>query len=271
MGYVAHLVRLGGMLVRVGEKNSLVQEFLYEHESWETFEKEFLKPRLELRKGHLLKEPLGKDKDNGFLGMFDDTDFGDEGDEALEPGKGRKKDEGGLEKTNQEDMDRLIQPCIDDDDVEGQSKTKSSQLPWMVPSYDDDTDDMFRVEDNEGEMVLDDGSKEEQPQYSLEKYFSNGDITRDRRSRRPAPADRRRYGGGSSDEELDKEDSDEELDFERDGNPLSLEELDGWMNQVNKKVAEIEKDELEESVQDQARVEDDDEDSEGMYTSPING
>ena len=265
MGYVAHLVRLGGMLVRVGEKNSLVQEFLYEHESWETFDKEFLKPRLELRKGHLLKEPNGKDKDNGFLGMFDDTDLADEGDEALESGKGGKKDEGGLEKTNQEDMDRLIQPCIDDDDEEEGGKKKGSQLPWMVPSYDDDTDDIFRDEDD-GEMVLDENSKEEQPQYSLEKYFSNGDITRENR-RRPAPADRRRYGGGSSDEELDKADSDDELDLERDGNPLSLEELDGWMNQVNKKMGEIERDELEDSLQDQGRVEEDEED---MYTSPMN-
>ena len=89
------------------------------------FEKEFLKPRLELRKGHLLKEPLGKDKDNRFLGMFDDTDFGDEGDAAAEFGREWKKsDEDGLEKTNQEDMDRLIQPCIDDDEKEA-SKPKS--------------------------------------------------------------------------------------------------------------------------------------------------
>ena len=94
--------------MRVGEKNSLVQEFLYEHEGWETFEKDFLKPRLELRKGHLLKEPLGKDKDNGFLGMFDDTEFGDDGEEAIELGKAGKRDENGLEKTNQEDMERLI-------------------------------------------------------------------------------------------------------------------------------------------------------------------
>ena len=71
-------------------------------------------------------------------------------------------------------MDRLIQPCIDDDDKE--EKKQGAQLPWMVPSYDDDTDDMFRVEDNDEMMVLDDGSKEEQPQYCLEKYFSNDDI-----------------------------------------------------------------------------------------------
>lgn len=31
MGYVAHLVKLGNMLVQIGEKNSLVQEYLYEH------------------------------------------------------------------------------------------------------------------------------------------------------------------------------------------------------------------------------------------------
>ena len=90
MGYVAHLVKLGDMLVQVGEKNSLVQEFLYEHESWETFEKDFLKPRSELRKGYLTKDPRAKDNENRFLGMFDDTDFGDDGDEALEFGKGDK-------------------------------------------------------------------------------------------------------------------------------------------------------------------------------------
>ena len=70
---------------------------------------------MELRKGHLLKEPHGKSKGDRFLGMFDDTDFGDDGDEALDIGKS-KKDEDGMEKTNQEDMDRLIQPCIDDDE-----------------------------------------------------------------------------------------------------------------------------------------------------------
>ena len=53
----------------------------------------------------------------------------------------------------------------------------------MVPSYDDDTEDIFRVDDSEEMMVLDDGTKEEvgEPQYCLEKYFSNGDITRDNR------------------------------------------------------------------------------------------
>ena len=54
--------------------------------------------------------------------MFDDTDFGDDGDGAMEFGRIDKKDEDGLEKTNQEDMDRLIQPCIDDDEKEEDKK-----------------------------------------------------------------------------------------------------------------------------------------------------
>ena len=85
------------MLVEIGEKNSLVQEFLYEHESWKSFEKDFLQPRLQLRKGQLLKSAQNKEKDSKFLGMFDDTDFGEDGDEAS---KFARKDEDGLEKTN---------------------------------------------------------------------------------------------------------------------------------------------------------------------------
>ena len=54
-------------------------------------------------------------------------------------------------------------------------------------------------------MVLDDGSKEEQPQYCLEKYFSNGDINRaNRPNRRQAATDRRRYSNNDSDEENER-------------------------------------------------------------------
>ena len=62
---------------------------------------------------------------------------------------------------------------------------------------------------------------------------------------------------------MERDESDE--DFDRDGNPLSLEELDGWMNQVNKKMGELnDDDELEESINDQAREEEDD------FATPIN-
>ena len=110
-------------------------------------------------------------------------------------------------------------------------------LPWMVPSFDDDTDDLIKEEDDEELMVLDDGQMQEQPNYCLEKYFSNGDITRDNKPRKNDVYNRKRYQGGSSDDELEQEDSDE--DFEREGDPLSLAELDGWMNQVNKKMERI--------------------------------
>ena len=76
----------------------------------------------------------------------------------------------------------------------------------MVPSFDDDAGDVLRgVEDDDGMMVLDDGDmKQEQPQYCLEKYFSNGDITSENRPKRRHPAaDRQRYAGSSSDEDLE--------------------------------------------------------------------
>ena len=55
----------------------------------------------------------------------------------------------------------------------------------------------------------------------------------------------KRYQGGSSDDEMEQQDSDD--DFDRDGEPLSLQELDGWMNQVNQK-NELLDEELEESI-----------------------
>ena len=62
---------------------------------------------------------------------------------------------------------------------------------------------------------------------------------------------------------MGRDESDEDL--ERDGNPLSLEELDGWMNQVNKKMGELnDGDELGESINDQGREEEDD------FATPIN-
>ena len=72
MGYVAHLVRLAEMLVEVGKSNELVKEYLYEQEGWEKFETEFLNPRIEFRKGSLLRENENK---NGFLDMFEDNEF----------------------------------------------------------------------------------------------------------------------------------------------------------------------------------------------------
>ena len=62
---------------------------------------------------------------------------------------------------------------------------------------------------------------------------------------------------------MEQQDSDD--DFDRDGDPLSLQELDGWMNQVNQK-NELQDDELEESIQDQARVEE----GEDTYSTPVN-
>jgi len=51
----------------------------------------------------------------------------------------------------------------------------------------------------------------------------------------------RRYGGGSGDD-LDEDEerrgglnSSDDDDLDRAGDPLSLEELDGWMNQINGK------------------------------------
>ena len=87
----------------------------------------------------------------------------------------------------------------------------------------------------------------------MSKYFSNGESQIDRGhkanaifSKRNGNANgfsrRRRYSGDENDENTGfgvnkgQVDSDEEDDdFERGGDPLSLEELDGWIKQINMK------------------------------------
>ena len=100
-------------------------------------------------------------------------------------------------------MERLIQPCIDEEE-DGKRNTKGGRvLPWMVPSFDDDTDDLIKEDDDDELMVLDDGQIQEQPRYNLEKYFSNGDITRSNKPRKKDAYNRKRYQGGSSDDEME--------------------------------------------------------------------
>lgn len=85
-------------------------------------------------------------------------------------------------------------------------------------------------------------------QYSMEKYFSNGDVDRghkasDNFGRRNGRA--RRYsgdnndpntGGGFTGYDDDERDSSDEDELERGGGDLlGLEELDGWMNEINSK------------------------------------
>ena len=100
----------------------------------------------------------------------------------------------------------------------------------------------------------------EQQEYSMEKYFSNGDIDRGHIKSKANKAKGRRYGSddddddyGAMNEGVDDEeegyadrnkgkknnkarfDSDDDDDINRgDEEPFSLEELDGWMNKINK-------------------------------------
>ena len=164
---------------------------------------------------------------NGFLDMFEDNELfaGSVNPDPDDNFNERKYQGKGEQRTNQADMERLVQPCIDEEETSKGSRA----LPWMVPSFDDDANDLIKEDDEEELMVLDDGQTQEQPKYCLEKYFSNGDIQRQNKPRKIDVYNKKRYQGNSSDEdEMERDESDE--DFDRDGNPLSLEELDGWMN-----------------------------------------
>lgn len=168
--------------------------------------------------------------------MFDDDD--DEGDTPVEGSMFRRKDDygGGLDdqRTNQDEMDQLMKPCLDFDD-------------------DDEEDDELLEDDQGG--VLHGGNSGLKPKLTisenddnLEKYFSNGDVDRghienkdessnehkavfSKRNGRNQPTGRvKRYNNSDQDDDFDDDEDDE---LERGGDPLSLDELNGWMNQIN--------------------------------------
>ena len=105
MGYVAHLGRLGQLLLQIGDKNDLIKEQLQENEEWAQFERDYLRPRIETRSGRLCKgKQFEKQKESRFLSMFDDDE--DEADQQVDIFN-RADDYGGLDdqRTNQEEMD----------------------------------------------------------------------------------------------------------------------------------------------------------------------
>jgi len=55
MGYVAHLARLGELLIQVADKNDIIREQLDENSDWVNFEKLYLRPRIEKRTGSLCR------------------------------------------------------------------------------------------------------------------------------------------------------------------------------------------------------------------------
>ena len=83
MGYVAHLTRLGQFLLGVCDQNDLVREELAEDQSWTSFVKDCLQPRIELRTGSLCRgKQYEKQSQSRFLSMFDDDN--DDGDEQID-------------------------------------------------------------------------------------------------------------------------------------------------------------------------------------------
>ena len=151
---------------------------------------------------------------------------------------------GGLEdqRTNQDEMDQLMKPCLDfdDNDEEDMGDDSGVELNGLRPTLDKNQD------------------VEEQPQYDIEKYFSNENVDKPRRQT-PLPTQAvfsqrngkvggvgRRYSSSSEEEDdlnggygkssshNDESDDEDDDEFARqDDDPLSLDELDGWMNQIN--------------------------------------
>ena len=117
MGYVAHLTRLAQLLVQIGDKNELIGEQLDEDAEWKSFEADYLRPRLELRTGNLCRQNhIEKQRESRFKSMFDDDE--DDGDTPLDMFQRNDDYGGGLDdqRTNQDEMDQLMKPCLDFDD-----------------------------------------------------------------------------------------------------------------------------------------------------------
>ena len=117
MGYVAHLGRLAQIILQIGDKNDMIREQLDDMEEWKNFEESSLRARIELRTGSLCRgKKFEKQKESRFLSMFDDDN--DEADNPIDS-FGREDDYGGGfedQRTNQDEMDQLLQPCLDYDD-----------------------------------------------------------------------------------------------------------------------------------------------------------
>ena len=100
----------------------------------------------------------------------------DDEDDDIEPLKplqfNRPDDYGGDiddQRTNQADMDRLMQPCLDfDDDDDEETNNDSTALK------------MSDLDDNPMDSDVQDGDMQatSKVEYNMEKYFSNGDVQR---------------------------------------------------------------------------------------------
>lgn len=96
--------------------------------------------------------------------MFDDDE--DEGEAPINNNRFGRTDDygGGLEdqRTNQAEMDQLMQPCLDFDDKNDEEEGVGDlglALDGLRPTLDSNDD--------------------KEPQYNIEKYFSNGNVDRD--------------------------------------------------------------------------------------------
>ena len=154
-----------------------------EFPDWVEFQSTVLQPRITLRDGELCRESKQVKKQLSF-----GTDEGDDDDNDIEPLRplqfNRPDDYGGDlddQRTNQADMDRLMQPCLDfndDDDDEDEMLTdtalKMSDLDIQVNGVSQGTTDSMLA--NKGKKTRD--WTQDGEEYSMDKYFSNGDIER---------------------------------------------------------------------------------------------
>ena len=251
MGYVAHLTQLAHLIVQIGAKNEIIGEQLEEDSEWKSFESEYLQPRIEVRTGNLCRQiQFEKQKESRFKSMFDDDE--DEGDTPVDMFIRNSDYGGGLDdqRTNQDEMDQLMKPCLDFDDDDDEDESGGAALQGLKPK-------------------LNNGDAKEPPQqeYNISKYFSNGDVDRGHIgtdnttalsssqtvfSKRNGKAGMvTRYNNEDDDDDEDDgdtygrknikalqdnymdDDEDDDDELERGGDPLSIDDLDGWMNQIN--------------------------------------
>ncbi len=252
IGYVPHLSRLAKMISKVCGKNEITKsELESEFPDWAEFESTVLQPRIQVREGQLCEDKDDKPKRSFSFGEDNDDDDDDDlNHEPLQPLQfNRPDDYGGTlddQRTNQAEMDRLMKPCLDfeDDDEDENGETDNA---LKISDLEKDPLESF------GNTITKNKKNESQSnEFSMDKYFSNDNVERTKaqgmdfndddeeeevddgygsRGKKATSALPSRYLDDYGSEEKDNKSGKQEY---------SIEELDGWMNQVNEKMKQVE-------------------------------
>lgn len=147
MGYLTFVVELGQMLHDLKEKNEAVKECLDDNSEWEAFYSESLKKQIEHRKGPLYDDPRCPKADSDeanfmsrLIGNFQpkkksiSTIEGPDSEDTMFNLKMTHRDADEVE-TNQEDVDRLIQPFLSFED-DGDEDGGGFEVNDVTPDYD---------------------------------------------------------------------------------------------------------------------------------------